>query len=392
MIYNFKDINNLDIDKNSYILFLGGNYPIFSNMVSDRCAEGCKGELKVDLSMYDEFNIDASVEAIEKIDFDSFLMYVKTRKLVGKWFCSIDYKNLTKKQQEYLVDYMKHPSENGLLVVYLHDWRDVKGFSKNRIIQKSPNVNMLDLSWPNRKILQGLLIDIFKDRKVTLHESAAQLFIMRMGNQYNDYMEEIEKICLGNENKSINYNMMLSYLDGITNYAIDDFVMSIIKPVKNDKIVLTRKSYKVLNTLIDDLGAKSLVRRLRSRVDTYIEYRININNGNIPILVPYSVEEVQKKLPDTSLIKKVSDVSFKKNAKIASLTTLKDWYFIKMILESASKSKDEQDYVRVLMAVIHRGIFPQDRLLNLIGIKNTLNEGLYDLDIRKVVEDFESEE
>lgn len=392
MIYSFKDINNLDIDKNSYILFLGGSYPIFSNMVADRCANSCKGELKVDLSMFDEFNIDASVEAVEKIDFDSFLVYVKTRKLVGKWYCSVDYKNLTKKQQESLIDYIKHPSENGTLVVYLHDWRDVKGFSKNRIIQKSPNVNMLDLSWPNRKVLQGLLIDMFKERKVSLNDSAAQLFIMRMGNQYNDYMEEIEKICLGNEGKEINYNMMLSYLDGITNYAIDDFVMSIIKPVKNDKIVLTRKSYKVLNTLIDDLGAKGLVRKLRSRVNTYIEYRININNGNIPILVPYSVEEVQKKLPDSSVIKKVSDVSFKRNAKIASLTTLKDWYFIKMILESASKSKDEQDYVRVLMAVIHRGIFPQDRLLNLIGIKDTLDEGLYSLDIRKVVEDYENEE
>lgn len=392
MIYSFKDIKNLDIDKKSYILFLGGNYPIFSNMVSDRCSESCKGELKLDLSMFDEFNIDSSVESSEKISFDDFLLYVKTRKLVGKWFCSVDYKNLTKKQQELLVEYMKKPSENGILVIYLNDWKNLKGFHKSKIVQKSPNVNLLDLSWPNRKVLHGLLQDIFAERQVKVIDSAIQLFIMRMGNQYNDYMEEIDKICLGNEGKEVSYQMMLSYLDGITNYAIDDFVMAIIKPVRNDKIVLNRKSYKVLNTLMDDLGAKGLVRKLRSRVETYIEYRIHINNGNIPILVPYSVEEVQKKLPDTSVIKKISDVSFKRNAKIASLTTLKDWYFIKMILESASKSNNEEDYVRVLMAVIHRGIFPQDRLLNLIGIKDTLNEGIYDLNIRKVVEDFENEE
>jgi hypothetical protein len=392
MIYKFVDIQNEEIEKNSQILFVAGSYPIFSNMIVDRSNDLCKGAITFDLSLFDEFNLDTAADAYDKLDFDSYLTYVKGRKMVGKWFCSVDYKNLNKKQQESLVEYMKYPSDNGLLVVVLTDWRDIKGFSKNKSIQKGSKLNLIDLSWPNRKVLQDVLLKLFKDKGVDVDTSAIQLFIMRMGNQYNDYMEEIDKICLGNDKKRITYQMMLSYLDGVTNYAIDDFVMAIIKPVKNDKVVITRKAYKVLHTLVDDLGARGLVMKLRSRVNLYIEYRLNINNGNIPILVPYSVKEVQEKLPDNSIIKNVSDVSFKRNAKIASLTSIRDWYFIKMILNSANNSNSDEDYMRVLLAVIHRAIFNQDRLLNVIGVKDILDEGLYDLDIRKVGEDFENEE
>ena len=119
----------------------------------------------------------------------------------------------------------------------------------------------------------------------------------------------------------------------------------------------------------------------------YIEYRSNINNGNIPILVPYSVAAVQERLDEKSPIKKVSDIAFKRNAKIASLTTIKDWYYIKMLLGSAGKYQTDEQALRALMAVIHRAVYPQEKLMNLIGIKDVLAEGLYDIDTRLMEED-----
>lgn len=388
MIYTFKEIENEEIEKNSDVLFVTGNYPIFNHVVVDRCNELCKGNLNFDLSSFDEFNIDSEAESSDYLDLDSFLEYVKGRKMVGKWFCSIDYDNLVKKQQEKVMDYLKKSNSNGLLVIQISDWKTAKFFQKNKLIIKSTKINLIDLSWPNRKIIQNLLAKEFNTRRVLVDESAIQLFIMRMGNQYNDYSEQIDKIVLGNQGKKITYDMMSSYLSGIVNYAMDDFILSIIKPVKNNKIVLTRKSYKILKSLLDEIGAKGLVKKLQNRVDSYITYRIYINNGTIPILVPYSVEKIQEKLPDNCKIKKVSDISFKRSAKIANQTSLRDWYYIKLILDSTIGSYDEADYERALLAIIHRAAFNQDRLLNVIGIKDVIKEELYSLNIRKVAEDF----
>lgn len=388
MIYKFKDIENEEIEKNSEVLFITGNYPIFNHVVVDRCNTLCKGNLSFDISSFDEFNIDSDAESSELLELDSFLEYVKGRKMVGKWFCSLDYNNLVKKQQEKVLDYMKKSNSNGLLVVQVSEWKDIKYFFNSKMIQKSTKINLIDLSWPNRKTIHNLLSQEFLDRKVVVDDSAINLFIMRMGNQYNDYMEQIDKIVLGNENKKITYDMMSSYMSGILNYAIDDFILSIIKPVKNNKVVLTRKSYKILKSLLDDIGPQVLVKKLIKKVDSYIIYRIYINNGTIPVLVPYSVEKVQEKLPDNCVIKKVSDISFKRNAKIASETSLRDWYYIKLLLNSTIKSHDDIDYERALLAVIHRAAFNQDRLMNVIGIKDIIKEELYELNIRKVAEDY----
>lgn len=387
MIYNFNDIENTDLEEKSQVLFICGSHSIFNYIVVDRCREFIKGNVIFDLSLFDEFNIDSDAENLENLSYDDFMNYVKGRKLVGKWYCSVDYSLLSKKQQEGLGTYIKKPNQNGLLVVTVSDWKDVKGFKGSKVVQKSNVTNLIDLSWPNRKTLESVLRNMFKKRGLTVEDSAIRLFIMRMGNQYNDYAEQIDLICVGNSGKIITYQMMLSYLDGITNYAIDDFVMAIIKPVKKDKIVVTRKAYKVMNTLMEDVGVQGLVRILRRRVDMYIEYRSNINNGNIPILVPYSVAAVQERLDEKSPIKKVSDIAFKRNAKIASLTTIKDWYYIKMLLGSAGKYQTDEQALRALMAVIHRAVYPQEKLMNLIGIKDVLAEGLYDIDTRLMEED-----
>lgn len=389
MIYTFKDIEDTKVETNSGVLFICGSHSIFNYLIMDRCRELTKGNLIFDTSLFDEFNLSSDADNIENLSFDDYMIYVKGRKLVGKWYCSVDYSLLSKKQQEFLGTYIKKPNQNGLLVVLVSEWKDIKGFKGSKVLQRSEVSNLIDLSWPNRKVLESVLKGMFKSKGVIVEDNAIQLFIMRMGNQYGDYAEQIDLICVGNKGNTITYQMMLSYLDGITNYAIDDFVMAIIKPIQKDKVVLTRKAYKILNTLIEDVGVQSLVRILRRRVDMYIEYRLNINNGNIPILVPYSVAAIQEKLDNKSAIKKVSDITFKRNAKIASLTTIKDWYYIKMLLGSAGKYQTEEQNLRALMAVIHRAVYEQQKLMNLIGIKDVLSEGLYDIDTRVLEADIQ---
>lgn len=387
MVYTFNDIKNTEVEESSQVLFICGTYSIFNYIVENRCRTLCKGELRYDLSDLTEFDAVDTGGSWENLSFDDFLIYSKGRKLLGKWFCSVDYSNLSKKQQEQINAYIKRPSEFSLLVVLVTDWKLIKKLKANKQFLNSKVINLIDLSWPNRKGLIEVLSDMFAVRGVKVEKKALELFIMRLGRQYGDYQEQIDIICAGNGGNEINYSMMLGYLDGVVNYAIDDFVRSILKPVRKDEIYKNRKVYKVLNTLIDDVGVKSLVWKLKSRVALYIEYRLNINNGNIPILVPYSVKAVQEKLPKDSVIKRVGEESFRINAEIASLTTIKDWYYIKMLLDSVSIRSTDEECLRVLFAVIHRGVYSTDKMLNLVGLKDVLNEGLYGVDTCKCVDD-----
>lgn len=387
MVYTFNDIKNTDVENSSQVLYICGPHSVFNYIVENRCRVMCKGEMDIGISGMTEFEVADTGGSWDNLSFDDFLVYSKGRKLLGKWYCSIDYANLSKAKQEQVDNYIKKPREFSLLVVLVSDWKLIRKLKTNKVFMNSKTVNLIDLSWPNKRALVEVLGDMFADRGVKVEKKALELFIMRMGRQYSDYQEQIDIICAGNNGKEINYSMMLGYLDGVVNYAIDDFVRSIIKPVRKDEVYKNRKSYKVLNTLIDDVGAKSLVWKLKSRVALYIEYRMNINNGLIPILVPYSVKAVQEKLPKDSIIKKAGEESFKINAEIASLTTIKDWYYIKMLLDSVSGRSTEEECFRVLLAIIHRGAYNTDKLLNLMGVKDVLSEGLYNLDTAKCAED-----
>ena len=383
MKYRFQDIDNNQIYDTGRVILIAGQYPIFNNIVIDRVKEKCKGDIEdLDQEAIDKFVSEFTgggyeVSGNTSLDFNEFMDVAKVPPVNGKWFCNVDYGFLTKKQRDTLTRYYKKPSENGVLVITMTDWKDYKLFLNNRAVTGNNFTHIIQLSFPNRATLKPLVSSFFKKRGINVSEQASELFIMRMSNAYNSYGETIDKICMNiPSGATIAYSDMVESLKGIENYVLDDLITQLLVPIKSKKVVTNRKIYKMLNAIISDMGAKAIVNKIKYKLDDLIEMRIQINNGNIPVMVRYNIEKVKGRLHEENRLQKLSDYAFKRYAYIASQTSLKDWYFMKLILSNVKVSWSEEENFKVLMALVHRGTMSNDRLMNDIGVKNTLEENL----------------
>ena len=387
MKYDFRDINNSMMYDTCKVMYVTGPHPIFNNIVVDRLRESCKGEIEgfdeEDMSSFmEEFTMSKynSTSVNNSMSFDEFMAAVKVPPVTGKWFCSADYKFLTKKQKDTLSRYYKKPIEHGVLVINISEWRDYKDLLRNRAITQNKDNHIIQLSFPSRDVLKDIVTKLFKDRGVTVAEQAVELFIMRMSRAYDEYQDTIDNICNSvGEKANISYADMVLHLKGIENYILDDFISELMKPMKSKKVVTRRKIYKMLNALMSDMGARAIVNKIKFKLDDLIEMRIQINNGNIPVMVRYNVEKIKGRIGEESRLNKLSDYSFKRYAYIASKTSLRDWYYMKLILSNIKNSWSEEESERALLSLIHRYVISTDRLMNSIGVKNTLKEGLTDL-------------
>ncbi len=384
MKYRFGDINNEEIYKTTRVMFITGQYAIFNNIVSDRLKKICKGSLQItpeEEKLLNEFsmsNFDSN-EVYNSIDFATFLEVVKTPAVTGRWFCSMEYKMLTKKQKEQLDRYMKKPSENGILVITLLEYQDYKPFLRNKAITTNQYTHLIQLSFPYRGILQSLVREMIEERGASVSDKALELFVLRMSNSYDDYGTVIDNICEGKKGAEMSYEDMKSALAGIENYVIDDFMEELLKPIKSKRIMTNRKIYKMLGALTSEYGAKALATKILYKVNDLIDMRIAINTGLVPVKIGFSVKEAKERLDEDNRLKKINDFSFKKYAYLSSRTSLRDWIYIKMILSNVKTVWNEAEYERVLHCVIHRGIMSPNRLLNDIGISNIIEEQLYDI-------------
>jgi len=383
MRYGFNDIYNNSMYETGYVIYIAGPYPIFNNIVIDTVRERCKGSLEeIDKQALEEFVSEFATSKYEDnyrglLSFDEFINVVKTPPVNGKWFCHVDYSYMTKKQKEALSRYYKKPLENGVLVVSIHEWKNYREIVKSKVISQHKNTHVIQLSFPNRSMLKTLVSNQFKERGVKVAEQAVELFIMRMSNAYDQYQDVIDNICnsMGNTGE-LSYSDMAIKMRGIENYVLDDFIAELTKPMNSKKVVKKRRIYKMLNALVSDSSAREVVNKLRYKIDDLIEMRIHINNGNIPVLVRYSVEKVKGRIGEDSRVYKLSDYAFKRYAYLASLTSLKDWYYMKLILSNVQQSWNEAQNMKALLALIHRHVISTDRLMNDIGVKNTLDENL----------------
>lgn len=379
MIYRFRDYNSKDFYLNN-VLFVCGSYPVFNSLVVDKARESCKGEdifdeetLRIIMS---EFGDDIS-ESRQGITFDEFMDYVRTPSIVGKWFCSVDFKSLTKKQRDRLWTYIRKPNENGLLVITASEYTDIKTLRKNGVIERSKFVGLISLQYPPKDVLKNIIRDLFKERKVDIDDKAISYFMIRLSESYNDYTTVIDNMIVGlGDTKIITFDKAKDLLKGTANYVFDEFVMALTKPLSSVNISRRRKIYKMLASMLDSMSSREIVNKLLYRIDTLIQFRIIINDGKVPLLVKYSANEAKEALGEDHPLSKINNISFKKSVYLASRTTLKDWYFMKSILMNRQNVHDEKDNFKAIIAVIHRGVISNDRLMNDIGIKNTLDESL----------------
>lgn len=386
MKYAFKDIMNEEMYDSTQVMFVTGPYNIFNNIVVDEIRKRSVAEyiLDKDNEMLKEFGIepednDSGEYITNSVDFNTFLDVVGIPNINGKWFCNVDLATLNRDQKEYLNTYIKDPNDNGVLIVTSTEWRDFRGYLRNRTLELSLHSHIIQLSFPTRSVLEELTIKLFKDRGVIIDKKSAGLFVMRMSNAYDDYEEVIDRICVGHYGE-MDYKQVHEGLKGIDNYVIDDFLERMLKPLSSEEIQPNRRIYKMLGALIEEMGAIELVSRLSYRIDEFIEFRIAINSGVIPIKVRFSVDEAKEKLGKEHKLYNIHPYRFRKLAYVASLTSLRDWTYMKMLLSDNRLRYSQEASVKALYTLVHRSVLNKSRLENAIGTENVLEASLDRID------------
>lgn len=381
MKLEFSAINSLEEYRDCRVMFITGPYNIFNNIVMDKLKEFCnETDEIVDGSIYEEFGLEVGqeVKLSNSINIDTFIYAVRSPSITGRWFCSVELNTLTKKQNEWLKEYIKNPSENGILVLNSNQYKDYRFWLNNNKIKVDKYVHIIQLSFPRRDDLGVLAVNLFRERNAKLSPSALDLFIIRMSSSYDDYIQIIDKICEENlpegylqskEIYDIDYDSVFNSLRGIENFVLDDFIYQIVKPLTSDKPKSGTIVFRMMGYLIEEYGARKLVNLLIAKIGDIIEFRMAINKGYIPIIVNYNVSEAKELIGEDNPISKKSDFQFKKLAQIASLTSLQDWVYMRMILMNVSKFS-ETSYNKALYSLVARTQLTESRLNNDILIEN----------------------
>lgn len=390
MKFRFKDIDNEKLYENSQVVFVTGQYPIFINLVVDMLKETCKiSQSNEDIGLLDEFGIsDADPIASNNVDFETFLEVSKMPNINGRWLCSTDLNSLTKKHRESLQKYIKSPSRHGLLIVKSTEFKEYAPYLKDRTINGSQYVHLIQLSFPTRQKLITIVRELFDQRGIDVDQRAVELFVMRMSASYNDYIDVIERNIVqmvkgyGTNRVYVDYDTMVECLKGVENFVLEDFLLQLTVPLKKDKIVKNRRIYKMLSAMLNEYGAKQLIFKLRRKIDDIIEMRIAINSGYVPIGVKYSVEESQKRLGEEHPLNKLSEYAFRKLATLASQSSLKDWVSMKILLLNVSERASEAECEKAIHTLVNRSIYSDNRLLNNVKMQNIIESELFEVNKR----------
>ena len=398
MKFTFKDITNKEVYDTAKVLFVVGPYNIFNNIAIDAVKDLCKPSFSYKgyhstglLKGLDPSELE-SISISNVVDINTFPHVLSTIGVSGKWFCSVDYTFLTKKQKSWLDGYIKNPADTAKLVVYCHNFKDYRNLLKSKVLINSLNAHILQLSFPYRQALESVVKMLFTQREVNIEQKAIELFIMRMSNSYDSYEETIDKIIVESVPKdtstaidpkwkyTITYNDTLSAMKGIENFVLDDFLERLLIPLNSDKTNGKNKIYRMLSALLEEMGPQQLVNKLKYKIDDYIEFRLAINSGIIPVIAKFSVIEAKERLGENSSLSKFSDYTFRRMAKIAGKTSLRDWVYMKMILSTASFKRGQESYEKALYSLINRSVLTESRLNNDIGIENIMTVDLDRLD------------
>ena len=137
--------------------------------------------------------------------------------------------------------------------------------------------------------------------------------------------------------------------------------------------------YRMAHALISEFGARNLATRLQYKIDDYIEFRLAINTGYIPIKVKYSISEVKARLGEQHKLYRVNDFLFKRMAFIAAKTTLADWMYMKLILNNVTNIYTNEPYEKAIYALINRASMEEVKLNSNIGLVNLMSPDLDNL-------------
>lgn len=380
MRYSFKDMLDAEIYETAQVAFVLGKYNIFNNLVSDELKAQCTSTMSIQdtIGLGDEFGVeldDTEEEVSNSVDFDTFMEVNGVASISGRWFCRTDYSALNKKQKDLLKKYIKSPSPNGLLVVVSDNWLDYKDILKIRSLNFNKYCHIIELSFPHRDVLKGLVRQMFEEKEVEITPKAIELFIMKMSVYYDKYDETITKICEDHGKGELGDKDLRVYMKNIEYYDINDFIVELTKPLSSAK-TNNKKVLRIMINLEDSKGSKNLAYEVLKLVNEYIDFRILINTGYIPIYLNYYFPDVIKTLPEDCKYAKMSEWQFRKKASIAARTSLRDWNYMKLILDGAlinKKVSDQQmdkNCQKALYELCTRSVLSGDRLNNILKLDN----------------------
>lgn len=395
MRFGFKDIYSEALYKDCYAVFVVGPYGVFNNIVIDKFRALCEASQVVTdnlgiMEAFEDDNDSQEVSISNTLELNDFMVQVATPAIDGKWFCSVNLATLNKKQLNWVTNYIKDPSKNGVLCLWGMEFRDYKNWLSNKSLLTGLHTHLISLSFPYKTYLEEIVKDLFQAHHVSISPKALDLFIVRMSNSYDDYTRVIDKICTENlpngymtmdpeDLPEISYEMALRSLKGIENFVVEDFLDFLTEPLGSDVPSGRKKIYRIMGYLLEEYGARKLVSVLKSRIDDIIEFRVAINKGYIPIMVNYNIEESKKLLGPDSPIAKKSDFQFKRLAQTASRTSLTDWVLMKLILSNVDKLNDNS-YVKAIYALTSRSVLQVPMVNEAIGYDDTFDDELTFLD------------
>ena len=394
MKYTFKDFNSQELLSDDLrVLFVTGQHSIFVNMMCDKVRNLCKGEeIVYDADLFEDMGIKMSENEIQTsniVDISAFPDTIVAVPPSGKWYCSVPLSLLTKKQKDWIKNYIKNPSENAVLVLFATEFKDYSEWLKDKTLAMSKYSHIIQLSFPDKNILKDIVKNKFNEHNVEIQNAEIETFIFRMSNAYDDYDSVIENICLDYANEDgheITKKEMLAGLHGINNCVLDDFIDRLLVPFKNDTPTNRKTIFKMLGALLEEYGAEDLCKRLLKQVNVYIELRQAVNSGQIPVLIKYSLKEVRDRLGEESSLNKISDFRFRKMAYIASRTSLRDWVYMRLILENTSYM-NKKSYEEALYRITVRSILNPCMLNYDLNIGGIYDNELSDIDQIRYSED-----
>lgn len=393
MQFKFKDMLSPILYETADVAFVVGSHTVFNNIVCDKLRDTCISDTMIeDGVLANEFGVaDVSEDGMaNSVDFNTFMDVCNIASVLGKWFCITPYNVLTAKQKDKLMNYIKSPSKYGLLVVTSDDFKEYKNLLKIKMLKFSKTSHIVELGFPNRKVLKQIVIDKFADKSLNITETATDLFVTKMSAAYDEYDEVISKIRDEHSDNTLGIADLKIYMKGIEHYIIEDFVKALTTPISSGK-TNNKKILRIMVYLEDEYGAQDLLYKILKIVDESISFRILINKGFIPIGINYFFKDVIDSLGGPQgPYGKMNEWVFRKKASLASMTSLKDWQYMKLILQRALNNKydiTEEKCRKALYELCMRSTLSSSRLDNIVGVSNVLKENMTKLNKIKYSEE-----
>lgn len=431
MQYSFNDIFSDDMYRNTRVLFIFGKHNFFNKIVSDTFKY--KNTMQNDTALIhtgstitdefdftdkseentDEFSDDNAQQSVgNSIDFKTFLSVVNVPNLYGKWVCIETLAGMQKKDKDALMKYIKDPNENGIVIIIGNEWKEYKDLLRNKIINMSKYVSSIQLSFPRGDVLAKIVKQLFEEKGIKIDNAAIDLFLTKMSNDYDNYPNVVADVCEMHHSEHLTAKELKTYMKGIENYVLDDFIGELIKPLANDS-TRSKKVLRMMVTLMDSMGAESLARQVQRSIEECIDFRIMINSGVIPMGIRYfysdTIEDIKNTFGEVVKITQrdkqtkeivvteqknkyisMNEFVFRRKAELASRTSLRDWEYMSIILSKALNTPftagADRDFIikKALYEICTRSVASESRILNDIGFENILGKDLEWLDSIKL--------